>query len=222
MNNFNEQDAANSAEPIDDDERSRANQDIRVDGLFGRIPYSQNEKIEAYDLHKRSLMATLKPEDALQECLAKIIVDAVWRVEGFRMTEAQRNTHDTHPDRESRGRQEQRVLNGMYKALKTLQELQAQSKVTRAEEGNTRIDAETAAAANVAALLESKDKEIADLKARLTTAEKLKDQPAGFVPHPSQHPNAGGPAGRIPLTEILRKPAETEKQPSEEEENPAA
>jgi len=119
---------------------------------------------------------------------------ALWRAECFRLKEAQRRD-DTHRDCESRGRQEQRILNGMYKALKTLQEPQAQSKVVRAEEEKTRIFRESAEKINVAAgVIEHKDKEIANLKAQVQTERRMKEQLAGFVSHPSQYRNAGGPS----------------------------
>jgi vacuolar-type H+-ATPase subunit I/STV1 len=166
-------------------------------------------------------MARLKPEDPLQECLAKIVVDALWRVECYRKSEAQPNL-DSHPERESRGRQEQRVMNSMYKALKTLEEMQAQSKLARPAQEDARIDTEKEEKIKTAAaLLESKDEEIAQLKARLETigslkedslkAERLKDQSAGFVSHPSQfHPSAS-PAGGVPPTGTAAQPAEMEE-----------
>jgi hypothetical protein len=118
-------------------------------------------------------------------------------VECYRKSEAQPNL-DSHPERESRGRQEQRVMNSMYKALKTLEELQAQSKLARA-----------VAKSDVDQALAAKDKEIAELK------EKL----AGFVPHPSQDDAPAGAWSPVPPTEFR---AQTEEQPEEQEEKRAA
>jgi hypothetical protein len=212
----NTQNAQHSTGPTSEEGRARSSENSRTHGLYARIPYTQEDQIEGYAAHKIPLMAALKPEDPLQEGLAKIVVDALWRVEGFRMKEAQRINFDSHPDRESRGRQEQRVLNGMFKALKTLQELQTQSKVTRAQEEDSRVRRENTDKIEVAAdVIEHKDKEIANLKAQVQAERRMKDQLAGFVSHPSQYRNAAGPVPR-------KKSAETENQPSGKEENPAA
>jgi hypothetical protein len=141
-------------------------------------------------------MAALKPEDALQEALAKIIVDNLWRVENYRMKEAQ--NHDAYEIVESRGRHEQRLLNSMYKARKELKALQVESREARENEAR-RLDDEA--------------------KLKTGAEPAAQKEPAGFVPHTPENPPA---RPSVPSEQPSVEPSEPPKKPAESEKKPAA
>ena len=129
----NTQNAQHSTGPTSDEGKERSSRNSLVHGLYSRIPYDPKECLDDYLIHRAALMAALKPEDAFQEELAKIIIDNLWRVEKYRMKEAQM-TNDTYETVESRGRHEQRLLNSMFKARKELKALQTESAEARKAE----------------------------------------------------------------------------------------
>jgi len=181
----NTRNAQHSTGPTSPQGLHNSSRNSRKHGLYSQIPSNCEESYEDYVVHANKLLAVLKPEDALQECFAKIMIDNLWRLEGYRIHE----THATDQDYkalESRGRQEQRLQNCTHKAHKALQELQAQSARTRLaalvarseqmETENARLREESAC----------KDSEIAGLRA-------AQNQAAGFVPHIPSNP-ASDPA----------------------------
>ena len=144
---------------------------------------------------------SLKPEDALQEALAKIIVDNLWRVENYRMKEAQH--HDAYEIVESRGRHEQRLLNSMYKARKELKALQVESREARENEAR-----------------ENEARRLDDEAKLKTGAEPAaQKEPAGFVPHTPENPPA---RPSVPSEQPSVEPSEPPKKPAESEKKPAA
>jgi hypothetical protein len=205
----NTQNAQHSTGPTSDDGKERSSRNSLVHGLYSRIPYDPKECLDDYLIHRAALMAALKPEDAFQEELAKIIIDNLWRVEKYRMKEAQM-TNDTYETVESRGRHEQRLLNSMFKARKELKALQTESAEARKAEAQRLEDQAKIKAA----------REIPVEKDNPFSAEPASGkQPAGFVPHTPENRPAS-PA--IPSDEPSDQPSEPSKKPVESEKRPAA
>ena len=192
----NTQNAQHSTGPTSDDGKERSSRNSLVHGLYSRIPYDPKECLDDYLIHRDALMAALKPEDALQEALAKIIVDNLWRVENYRMKEAQ--NHDAYEIVESRGRHEQRLLNSMYKARKELKALQVESREARENEAR-RLDDEA--------------------KLKTGAEPAAQKEPAGFVPHTPENPPA---RPSVPSEQPSVEPSEPPKKPAESEKKPAA
>jgi hypothetical protein len=149
-------------------------------------------------------MAALKPEDAFQEELAKIIIDNLWRVEKYRMKEAQM-TNDTYETVESRGRHEQRLLNSMFKARKELKALQTESAEARKAEAQRLEDQ-----AKIKAVREIPVEEDNPFSAEPASGK----QPAGFVPHTPENRPASPATPPDPPSEVTKKPVESEKKPA--------
>ena len=197
----NTQNAQHSTGPTSDEGKERSSRNSLVHGLYSRIPYDPKECLDDYLIHRDALMAALKPEDALQEALAKIIVDNLWRVENYRMKEAQ--NHDAYEIVESRGRHEQRLLNGMYKARKELKALQVESREARENEAR-----------------ENEARRLDDEAKLKTGAEPAaQKEPAGFVPHTPENPPA---RPSVPSEQPSVEPSEPPKKPAESEKKPAA
>jgi hypothetical protein len=192
----NTQNAQHSTGPTSDEGKERSSRNSLVHGLYSRIPYDPKECLDDYLIHRDALMAALKPEDALQEALAKIIVDNLWRVENYRMKEAQ--NHDAYEIVESRGRHEQRLLNSMYKARKELKALQVESREARENEAR-RLDDEA--------------------KLKTGAEPAAQKEPAGFVPHTPENPPA---RPSVPSEQPSVEPSEPPKKPAESEKKPAA
>jgi len=192
----NTQNAQHSTGPTSDEGKERSSRNSLVHGLYSRIPYDPKECLDDYLIHRDALMAALKPEDALQEALAKIIVDNLWRVENYRMKEAQ--NHDAYEIVESRGRHEQRLLNSMYKARKELKALQVESREARENEAR-RLDDEA--------------------KLKTGAEPAAQKEPAGFVPHTPENPPA---RSSVPSEQPSVEPSEPPKKPAESEKKPAA
>jgi len=192
----NTQNAQHSTGPTSDEGKERSSRNSLVHGLYSRIPYDPKECLDDYLIHRDALMAALKPEDAFQEELAKIIVDNLWRVENYRMKEAQ--NHDAYEIVESRGRHEQRLLNSMYKARKELKALQVESREARENEAR-RLDDEA--------------------KLKTGAEPAAQKEPAGFVPHTPENPPA---RPSVPSEQPSVEPSEPPKKPAESEKKPAA
>ena len=192
----NKENAQHSTGPTSDEGKERSSRNSLVHGLYSRIPYDPKECLDDYLIHRDALMAALKPEDALQEALAKIIVDNLWRVENYRMKEAQ--NHDAYEIVESRGRHEQRLLNSMYKARKELKALQVESREARENEAR-RLDDEA--------------------KLKTGAEPAAQKEPAGFVPHTPENPPA---RPSVPSEQPSVEPSEPPKKPAESEKKPAA
>ena len=197
----NTQNAQHSTGPTSDEGKERSSRNSLVHGLYSRIPYDPKECLDDYLIHRDALMAALKPEDAFQEELAKIIVDNLWRVENYRMKEAQ--NHDAYEIVESRGRHEQRLLNSMYKARKELKALQVESREARENEAR-----------------ENEARRLDDEAKLKTGAEPAaQKEPAGFVPHTPENPPA---RPSVPSEQPSVEPSEPPKKPAESEKKPAA
>ena len=192
----NTQNAQHSTGPTSDEGKERSSRNSLVHGLYSRIPYDPKECLDDYLIHRAALMAALKPEDAFQEELAKIIIDNLWRVEKYRMKEAQ--NHDAYEIVESRGRHEQRLLNSMYKARKELKALQVESREARENEAR-RLDDEA--------------------KLKTGAEPAAQKEPAGFVPHTPENPPA---RPSVPSEQPSVEPSEPPKKPAESEKKPAA
>ena len=197
----NTQNAQHSTGPTSDEGKERSSRNSLVHGLYSRIPYDPKECLDDYLIHRDALMAALKPEDAFQEELAEIIVDNLWRVENYRMKEAQ--NHDAYEIVESRGRHEQRLLNSMYKARKELKALQVESREARENEAR-----------------ENEARRLDDEAKLKTGAEPAaQKEPAGFVPHTPENPPA---RPSVPSEQPSVEPSEPPKKPAESEKKPAA
>ena len=200
----NTQNAQHSTGPTSDEGKERSSRNSLVHGLYGKIPYDPKECLDDYLIHRAALMAALKPEDAFQEELAKIIIDNLWRVEKYRMKEAQM-TNDTYETVESRGRHEQRLLNSMFKARKELKALQTESAEARKAEAQRLEDQ-----AKIKAAREIPVEEDNPFSAEPASGK----QPAGFVPHtPENRPVSPAPPPDPP-SEVTKKPVESEKKPA--------
>jgi len=212
----NTQNAQHSTGPTSDEGKERSSRNSLVHGLYSRIPYDPKECLDDYLIHRDALMAALKPEDALQEALAKIIVDNLWRVENYRMKEAQ--NHDAYEIVESRGRHEQRLLNSMYKARKELKALQVESREARENEARENEARENEARENEARENEARR---LDDEAKLKTGAEpaAQKEPAGFVPHTPENPPA---RPSVPSEQPSVEPSEPPRKPAESEKKPAA
>jgi hypothetical protein len=197
----NTQNAQHSTGPTSDEGKERSSRNSLVHGLYSRIPYDPKECLDDYLIHRAALMAALKPEDAFQEELAKIIIDNLWRVEKYRMKEAQM-TNDTYETVESRGRHEQRLLNSMFKARKELKALQTESAEARKAEAQRLEDQ-----AKIKAAREIPVEEDNPFSAEPASGK----QPAGFVPHTPENRPASPATPPDPPSEVTKKPVESEK-----------
>ena len=200
----NTQNAQHSTGPTSDEGKERSSRNSLVHGLYSRIPYDPKECLDDYLIHRAALMAALKPEDAFQEELAKIIIDNLWRVEKYRMKEAQM-TNDTYETVESRGRHEQRLLNSMFKARKELKALQTESAEARKAEAQRLEDQ-----AKIKAAREIPVEEDNPFSAEPASGK----QPAGFVPHTPENRPASPATPPDPPSEVTKKPVESEKKPA--------
>ena len=200
----NTQNAQHSTGPTSDEGKERSSRNSLVHGLYSRIPYDPKECLDDYLIHRDALMAALKPEDAFQEELAKIIIDNLWRVEKYRMKEAQM-TNDTYETVESRGRHEQRLLNSMFKARKELKALQTESAEARKAEAQRLEDQ-----AKIKAAREIPVEEDNPFSAEPASGK----QPAGFVPHTPENRPVSPATPPDPPSEVTKKPVESEKKPA--------
>jgi hypothetical protein len=125
--------------------KARSSQNALTNGLYAISAKLPSEDQELYLAHSAAFIADLNPEGAAQQALVEIVSDNTWRLRRVRvLLEAQTNLLirlvDSADDLgfhsfikmqatasralETLGRCEQRMLNGMAKALKQLKELQ--------------------------------------------------------------------------------------------------
>jgi hypothetical protein len=144
----NRQNSKKSTGPRTDSGKARSSQNALINGLYSISAKLPSEDRELYLAHAAAFVADLKPEGATQQALVEIVSDNTWRLRRVRgLVEAQTNflirlvdsadqmsAQAYHRDQtetiralETLSRLEQRMQNGMVKALKQLKELQKEA-----------------------------------------------------------------------------------------------
>jgi hypothetical protein len=151
MTAFTERNRKNSEKscgPRTDAGKARSSQNALKNGLYSISARLPSEDQELYLAHAAAFVADLHPEGAAQQALVEIVSDNTWRLRRVRvLVEAQtsillrlvdsadqmslqayyKGQNETTRALESLSRLEQRMQNGMLKALKQLKELQKQA-----------------------------------------------------------------------------------------------
>jgi hypothetical protein len=151
MTAFTERNRKNSEKscgPRTDAGKARSSQNALKNGLYSISARLPSEDQELYLAHAAAFVADLHPEGAAQQALVEIVSDNTWRLRRVRsLVEAQtgillrlvdsadqmslqayyKGQSETTRALESLSRLEQRMQNGMLKALKQLKELQKQA-----------------------------------------------------------------------------------------------
>jgi hypothetical protein len=151
MTAFTERNRKNSEKscgPRTDAGKARSSQNALKNGLYSISARLPSEDQELYLAHSAAFVADLHPEGAAQQALVEIVSDNTWRLRRVRvLVEAQtsillrlvdsadqmslqayyKDQSETTRALESLSRLEQRMQNGMLKALKQLKELQKQA-----------------------------------------------------------------------------------------------
>jgi hypothetical protein len=160
----NQKNSQKSTGPRTDSGKARSSQNSLKNGLYAISAKLPSEDQELYLAHSAAYVADLHPEGAAQQALVEIVSDNTWRLRRVRvLLEAQTDFLIRSVDcpveisveafikeqaaatraLESLSRHEQRMQNGMVKALKQLKELQkeaaqqnAQSEAAESESGS--------------------------------------------------------------------------------------
>jgi hypothetical protein len=151
MTDFTQRNRANaqhSSGPATPAGKARSSQNALKNGLYSISARLPSEDQELYLAHSAAFVADLHPEGAAQQALVEIVSDNTWRLRRVRvLVEAQtsillrlvdsadqmslqayyKDQSETTRALESLSRLEQRMQNGMLKALKQLKELQKQA-----------------------------------------------------------------------------------------------
>ena len=144
----NRQNSQKSCGPRTEAGKARSSQNALKNGLYSISAKLPSEDQELYLAHSAAFVADLNPEGAAQQALVEIVSDNTWRLRRVRvLLEAQtsllmrlvdsfgemsvpayfREQAETTRAVESLSRHEQRMQNGMVKALKQLKELQKEA-----------------------------------------------------------------------------------------------
>jgi len=144
----NRKNSQKSSGPRTETGKARSSQNALTNGLYAISAKLPSEDQELYLAHSAAYVADLHPEGAAQQALVEIVSDNVWRLRRVRvLLEAQtslfirlvdsvgqmsvqaffKEQAETTRAIESLSRHEQRLQNGMVKALKQLKELQKEA-----------------------------------------------------------------------------------------------
>jgi len=144
----NRQNSQKSCGPRTETGKARSSQNALKNGLYAVSAKLPSEDQELYLAHSAAFVADLNPQGAAQQALVEIISDNTWRLRRVRVlleaqtsllirlvdSAAQMSPQAYHRDEtattrslESLSRHEQRMQNGMVKALKQLKELQKEA-----------------------------------------------------------------------------------------------
>jgi hypothetical protein len=144
----NRKNAQKSCGPRTETGKARSSQNALTNGLYSISAKLPSEDQELYLAHSAAFVADLHPEGAAQQALVEIVSDNTWRLRRVRgLVEAQtsllirlvdsadqmsvqayyKDQTETIRALESLSRLEQRMQNGMAKALKQLKEIQKQA-----------------------------------------------------------------------------------------------
>ena len=144
----NRQNSQKSCGPRTETGKARSSQNALKNGLYSISAKLPSEDQELYLAHSAAFVADLNPQGAAQQALVEIVSDNTWRLRRVRgLVEAQtsilirlvdsvdqmslqayyRDQTESTRALESLSRLEQRMQNGMVKALKQLKELQERS-----------------------------------------------------------------------------------------------
>jgi len=144
----NRQNSQKSCGPRTETGKARSSQNALKNGLYSISAKLPSEDQELYLAHSAAFVADLNPQGAAQQALVEIVSDNTWRLRRVRgLVEAQtsilirlvdsvdqmslqayyRDQTESTRALESLSRLEQRMQNGMVKALKQLKELQKEA-----------------------------------------------------------------------------------------------